>query len=142
MANDLHGEGLRWMKVHDFDKVIRATLLENSEPWPVDVSEIPNYERLFEELGLSEAVPGETDTRRRTALGDHMNLDLLEVFLGMIDGRDVPWILSDYGVIDESQCLRLWALLPDDADLAPLRPIVIRAYLRAVDRGLARWILN
>ncbi len=31
------------MSIHDFDKVIRATLLENSEPWPMDVSEIPNY---------------------------------------------------------------------------------------------------
>ena len=130
------------MSIHDFDKVIRATLLENSEPWPVDVSEIPNYERLFEELGLSEAVPGETDTMWRTALGDHMNLDLLEVFLGMIDGRDVPGILADYGLIDEIHCERLWDLIPDDADLAPLRPIVMRSYYRAVDRGLARWILN
>ena len=128
------------MKSCNFDEFVQARLFDNTVPWPVVGSELEDFHRTFETLGLVETTP--TSDWRKTPLGDAMNLDLLMVFLGIWDRFDVPWILQKNGLIDATECGCLEDLLLVDDSYTPLLPAIRRAYTRAMDRGVIRWRMN
>ncbi len=130
------------MKSCNFDEFVQARLFDNTAPWPMDVSELADFNKTFETLGLVETVPGEPSTHRNTPLGEAINLDLLIVFLGILDKWDVPLLLKDNGLIDAAESERLENLLGTCADYTALRPAVRRAYARAMDKGVIRWRMN
>ena len=130
------------MKSCNFDEFVQARLFDNTAPWPMDVSELADFNKTFETLGLVETVPKEPDTWRNTTLGNSINLDLLMVFLGIWDRFEVPWILQQNGLIDAAESERLGNLLGTGADYTALRPAVRRAYARAMDKGVIRWRMN
>ncbi len=130
------------MKRGDFDEMVQARLFNDAAPWPMDVSELAAFDKVLLTAGLVETAPGEGDGWRKTPLGDAINLDLLMVFLGMWDKWEVPLVLQDNGLIDEAEYKRLWDLLGTGADYTALRPVVRRAYARAMDRGVIRWRMN
>ena len=130
------------MKRSDFDEMVQARLLNDAAPWPMAVSELTNFYKAVETIGLVETVPGERDCQRNTLLGETINLDLLMAFLGILDASEVPGVLQDNGLIDEVECEWLWTLLGDGVDHAPLRPAVRRAYIRAMKEGVIRWRIN
>jgi hypothetical protein len=59
---------------------------------------IPNHrlalQTRLEQMDLEERVPGESDTRRSTPLGRELHSDLVMVFLGLWDEREIPMILD------------------------------------------------
>ncbi len=126
----------------DFDKMVQARLVNNTAPWPMTVSELADFYKAAEIMGLVETVPGEPSTHRNTPFGEAINLNLLMAFLGIFDASEVPGVLQDNGLIDEAECEWMWSLLGDGVDHAPLRPAVRRAYTRAMNKGVIRWRMN
>ncbi len=130
------------MKRSDFDEMVQDRLFNDAASRPMAVSELEDFDKALLTAGLVETVPGDGDDRRKTPLGDAVNLDLLMAFLGVWDESEVPRILQDNGLIDEAESERLWDLLGTGADYTALRPVVRRAYARAMDRGVIRWRMN
>jgi len=128
--------------MYDFDEMVQARLVNNTAPWPVPVSELEDFFKAAETMGLVETVPGEPSTHRNTPLGEAINLDLLIVFLGILDKWDVPLVLHERGLIDDAENERLGNLLGTGADYIALRPAVMRAYTRAMQEGVIRWRMN
>ncbi len=128
------------MKRSDFDEMVQARLFHDAAPWPMDVSELADFNKVLLTAGLAETTP--TSDWRKTPWGDAMNLDLLMVFLGVLDKWDVPLLLKDNGLIDGAESERLGTLLGTGADYTALRPAVRRAYARAMDKGAIRWRMN
>ena len=60
-------------------------------------------------MGLREQIS--SDTWRNSPLGKELDVDLFEVFMGLFDEWEVPYILEDHGLIDEwesdSICARM-----------------------------------
>ena len=54
------------------------------------------------QMGLQEPVVGDTSTMRNTILGNECNLNLLIVLMGLWEPHEVPSILAEQGLIDES----------------------------------------
>ncbi len=131
------------MKSGDFDEMVQARLVNNTAPWPMAVSELDDFYKAAEIMGLVETVPGEPSTHRNTPLGEAINLHLLMAFLGIFEASEVPWVLEDNGLIDEAEFEWMLSLLGDDGvDHAVLRPAVRRAYTRAMKEGAIRWRIN
>ena len=81
--------------------------------------------------GLEEPVPGKRDTWRATALGRELNVDLLYVFLGLWDKREMANILEEYGFIDDCEVDHILRLLDEGRDFElVLKKYVIDAYRR------------
>ncbi len=78
-------------------------------------------------LGLQVEV-GEGGSRA-TTLGKALQLDLAMVFVGLWDEWEVPGILEQHGLIDESDLLSIYDQLEDrDDPERVLRPWVRKAY--------------
>lgn len=52
-------------------------------------------------MGLVECIS--SDTWRHTPLGTELDVDLFEVFMGLFDVWEVPWILEDHRLIQERE---------------------------------------
>lgn len=57
----------------------------------------------LEPLGLEEPVPGVPNTSRNTPLGKELNFDLLQVFMGLWNPFEVPFILRQYGLMSDNE---------------------------------------
>jgi hypothetical protein len=79
--------------------------------WPVDRESANRLDITLLRMGLVEQVPGEVDTWRNTPLGNELHIDLLEVFMGLWDEWEIPTILEQYGLIEETEVHRLWRVL-------------------------------
>ena len=71
-------------------------------PWPADREAVSAVRRKLKQMGLVEQVRDEPLTWRTTPLGKELNVDLFQVFLGVCH-VDVPIILDEYGLLDESE---------------------------------------
>ncbi len=60
--------------------------------------------RKLRDFGLDEQVPGQPGTTRSTDFGIEQRLDLMMVFMGLMDELAMPWILENYGLIDDLEC--------------------------------------
>src|SRR5262249_13086892 len=106
-----------------------STRLFSCRPWLSDRETFSAVNRKLIQMGLVERVSVEPDTWRYTPLGKELDVELFEVFVGLIAEWDAAMILAEHGFIDESEfdfiCMRLAAKA--DGDLV-LKGYVIRAY--------------
>jgi hypothetical protein len=77
----------------------------------------------------AEDVPDYPGATRSTALGNELKLDLVMAFVGAWDIWEIPYILVDYGYIEESQAEELCNGPQLQAE-RKLRWYVFRAYLK------------
>ena len=97
--------------------------------WPADRERAATLYKTFRNLGLDEDVPDSPGTKRSTALGKELKLDLLMAFVGAVDLWDIPFILEEYGYIEESEADEL-CFGPLVEMERKLRSYVFQAYLQ------------
>ena len=119
-------EAMAWYRLFDS----RQWLADQETCWAV-------HQKLIE-MGLVEQIS--PDTWRNSPLGKELDVDLFEVFMGIIDEWDALSILEEYDLIDEWDFDSLYARMSRKA--APelvLVEVVRRAYL---DYGKASRFLH
>jgi hypothetical protein len=97
--------------------------------WPADRERLPALYKTFRNLGLDEDVPESPGTKRSTALGKELKLDLFLAFVGAVDLWDIPYTLETHGYIDEPQTEELYFGPPVEME-RKLRCYVFQAYLQ------------
>lgn len=90
---------------------------------------MPAFRKMVRSLGLDEDVPDSPGTTRSTALGKELKLDLLMAFVGAWEIWEIPYILEEYGYIEESQAAELCTGPLVEAE-RKLRWYVLQAYLQ------------
>src|SRR5262249_26633024 len=95
-----------------------AARLFSGQPWITDDQEtISACRRRLLQMGLVEQVHAEPPTWRYTPLGKELDVELFEVFMGLWYEYDVPLILEEYGLFDESD---FDAMIKSEADAETL----------------------
>jgi hypothetical protein len=61
------------------------------------------YHHKLIQMGLVEQVCAKPETWRNTSLGEELDIDLLQVFMGLWCEWEVPLILEEYGLLTESE---------------------------------------
>jgi hypothetical protein len=80
-----------------------AARLFGRQPWLADRETHSAVNRKLIQMGLVEVVSVEPQTWRATPLGKELDVDLFQVFMGLWCEWEVPMILQDYQLIDESE---------------------------------------
>src|SRR5215468_10637181 len=80
-----------------------ATRLFGPQPLSADRETCTAVIRKFIRMGLVEQVRDEPLTWQITPLGKDLNVELFEVFMGIIYEWDVPIILEENGLLNESE---------------------------------------
>jgi hypothetical protein len=88
--------------IAELENMVVARLFSR-HPWPADRETISAIDRKLLQMGLMEQVGDEPNMWRITHLGKELDVELFEVFLGIICEWDVPIILERYGLLDESE---------------------------------------
>ena len=88
--------------IAELENMIVARLF-SGQPWLADRETISAYHRRLIGMGLVEQVHAEPPTWQYTPLGKEVDVELFEVFMGIIYEWDVPIILEEYGLLDESE---------------------------------------
>jgi hypothetical protein len=102
--------------------------LFNCPQWLADRETIYAMEQKLMKMGLVERVS--LDTWRNTPSGTELDIDLFEVFMGLFDEWEVPWILEDHRLIDEWESDSIYARMSRKANPeSVLVGYVRRAYL-------------
>jgi hypothetical protein len=87
--------------------------------------------RILDELGLQEQVPGTVNTSRWTDLGARLNMGLLIVFLGLHWEWEVPEILEQNHLLDKEESRDVLEALEAGNDPEQvLRGLVQKAYFQ------------
>jgi hypothetical protein len=102
--------------------------------WPADREFLTTFWKTLRRLGLEEEVPNSPGTTRWTDLGKELNLDLLMVFVGAWQMWEIPYILEDYGYLEETEAEEL-CTGPLMETERKLRWYVLRAYLEFCNRS-------
>jgi hypothetical protein len=112
--------------ITELENMVAARLF-SGQSWITDDREtISAYGRKLIQMGLVEEVHAEPPTRRYTPLGKELDVELFEVFMGLWYEYDVPLILEEYGLFDESD---FDAMIKSEADAETLLSgYVRRAY--------------
>jgi hypothetical protein len=109
----------------------RQWLVNRETAWAVD--------KKLKELGLNEPVPGKPNTEQATPLGRELNIDLMQVFMGMWEPYEMPMILEDHGLLSDDEILevemRLEGPLEEEDFEAVLLPLVRRAFFQHFRAG-------
>jgi len=93
--------------------------------WLVDRETSIALNTTLKKLGLIELLP---DGGRYTNLGKELDIDLQELFMGLWEPCEAPWVLEDHKLLDESECDALFDLMETDEYEAKLRARVQQAY--------------
>ena len=80
-----------------------ASRLFSGQPWLADRETIPAYRRKLIQMGLVEQVRDEPFTWRITPLGEELDVDLFQAFMGIHWEWEVPIILEEYGLLNASE---------------------------------------
>jgi hypothetical protein len=88
--------------IAELENMVAARLF-SSQPLPADRETCSAVVRRLIQMGLVEQVRDEPLTWQITPLGKELNVELFEVFMGIIYEWDVPIILEEYGLLDESE---------------------------------------
>ena len=87
-----------------------VTRLFSKSIWELDRDGIDAIQRMLSDLGLI-TISEDDASSRNTELGTELNVDLLEVFLGIMFEPDAVDILEKYGFLDEGAArasLTIW----------------------------------
>jgi hypothetical protein len=106
-----------------------ADRLLSGQPWLADRETFSAINRKLIQMGLWEEVGVEPQTWRTTPLGKELHLDLFQAFMGVIHEWDVPLILEEYGLIDQSEFDAIIECTSDADAESLLERYVKRAYL-------------
>jgi hypothetical protein len=99
------------------------------QPWLADPETCLAVHRKLIQMGLVEVVCVEPETCRTTSpLGKELDVELFEVFMGVWDAWEVPIILEDYRLIDESEVDVIYARMDKGDAESILIGYVKRAY--------------
>ena len=63
-----------------------------------------------------------------TNLAKELDIDLQQLFMGLWDPCEAPWVLEEHKLVDESECEALFDLMETDEYEATLRARVQQAY--------------
>jgi hypothetical protein len=88
--------------ISELENMVVARLF-GRQPWLADRETCAAILRKLLELGLWECISVEPRTWRITPLGKELDVELFNVFLGMTEEWEVPMILEQYRLIDESE---------------------------------------
>ena len=77
--------------------------LFSRRPWLEDREAIRAIERKLIQMGLVEVVSVEPPTWQHTPLGKELDVELFQVFMGHWSEWEVPMILEEYHLIDETE---------------------------------------
>jgi hypothetical protein len=86
------------------------------------------YHRKLIQMGLVEQVRDEPQTWRDTSLGKELDVELFQVFMGIFWEWEVPIILENYGLLDESEFDAICACMSETNAERVLSGYVKRAY--------------
>ena len=88
--------------IAELENMVVARLFSR-QPWLADRETISAYDRKLIQMGLLEQVRDEPPTWQITPLGKELDVDLFQVFMGIVYEWDVPFILEEHGLLDESE---------------------------------------
>jgi hypothetical protein len=79
--------------IAELENMVAARLF-SGQPWLADLETISAYHRKLIQMGLLEQVCAEPPTWRYTPLGKEVDIELFQVFTGLVYEWDVPFILK------------------------------------------------
>ena len=88
--------------IAELENMVAARLF-SGQPWLADRETISAYDRKLIQMGLIEQVRDEPPTWRNTSLGNELDVDLFQVFMGLWCEWEVPLILKEHGLLTESE---------------------------------------
>ena len=88
--------------IAELENMVAARLF-SGQRWLADLETNSAYHRKLIKMGLVEQVHAEPPTWQYTPLGKEVDVELFEVFMGIIYDWDVPFILEEHGLLDESE---------------------------------------
>ena len=88
--------------IAELENMVAARLF-SAQPWLADRETISAYDRKLIQMGLIEQVRDEPPTWRNTSLGNELDVDLFQVFMGLWCEWEVPLILKEHGLLTESE---------------------------------------
>jgi hypothetical protein len=113
--------------IAELENMVVARLF-GRQPWLADPETCLAVHRKLKQMGLVEVVCLEHQSWRTTPLGKELDVELFEVFVGLWDAWEVPIILENYCLIDDSEVDVIYARM-DRADAeSVLSGYVKRAY--------------
>jgi hypothetical protein len=124
--------------IAELENIVVARLFSD-QPWLADRETCSAVHRKLVQMGLVERVCGQAETWRNTPLGKELNVDLLEVFMGVWCEWDVPMILEENHLLDEAEAEALYARMNRADAETVLSRHVRRAYF---DYGKATKFLH
>src|SRR6516164_3810958 len=80
-----------------------AARLFGRQPWLADRETFSAVNRKLIQMGLVKVVSVEPQTWRATPLGKELDVDLFQVFMGVICPWDVPMTLKEHGLLTKSE---------------------------------------
>jgi hypothetical protein len=111
----------------ELENMVVARLFSR-QPWLADRETCAAIIRKLLELGLWECISVKPYTWQITPLGKELDVELFRVFLGMIEEWEVPMILEQYRLIDESEADAFYSMEKEADASAVLSGWVKRAY--------------
>jgi hypothetical protein len=114
--------------IAELENMVAARLF-GGQPWLADRETCPAVDQKLIQMGLWEEVSVEPQTWRITPLGKELHVELFQVFMGVIHEWDVPLILEEYGLIDESEFDAICGCTSEADAESLLEGYVKRAYL-------------
>ena len=88
--------------IAELENMVVARLF-SGQPWLADWETNSAYHQKLIKMGLVEQVRDEPPTWRNTPLGNELDIDLFQVFMGLWCEWEVPMILEEYGLLNESE---------------------------------------
>jgi hypothetical protein len=113
--------------IAELENMVAARLF-SAQPWLADRETNSAYDRKLIEMGLIEQVRDEPPTWRNTSLGNELDVDLFQVFMGLWCEWEVPLILEEHGLLTESEFDAILERMDDANPERVLSGYVKRAY--------------
>ena len=88
--------------IAELENMVAARLF-SGQPWLADPETYSAYHRKLIQMGLLEQVRAEPQTWRITPLGKELDVDLFQAFMGLWYEWEVPLILEEHGLLNESE---------------------------------------
>jgi hypothetical protein len=111
----------------ELESIVMARLF-GPGTWLADRETLIAVERKITRLGLIERLSGDPPSWQFSHLGKELNLDLFYVFMGLFDEWEVPMILENYRLIDESEADAIYERMSSAGPESVLSGYVKRAY--------------
>jgi len=102
--------------------------LFGDRPWLADRETNAAVHQKLVQMGLVEQVCAEPPTWRNTPLGKELDVDLFSAFMGHHYEWEIPGILEEHHLLDESEADAIYEMSEADAE-SVLIEYVRRAYL-------------